>query len=49
LPPDCTLVELPDPKHELFLKLDVIHDLWLAAIGRAPIRAVLKREEPIVI
>jgi lysophospholipase len=30
--PDCTLIELPDSKHEPFLERDVIRDRWLAAI-----------------
>jgi lysophospholipase len=30
--PDCTLVELPESKHEPFLEADAIRDRWLTAI-----------------
>jgi lysophospholipase len=30
--PDCTLVDLPDSRHEPFLERDEIRDRWLAAI-----------------
>jgi lysophospholipase len=30
--PDCTLVELPDSKHEPFLERDPVRERWLAAI-----------------
>jgi alpha-beta hydrolase superfamily lysophospholipase len=32
LPPDCTLVEFPDSKHEPFLERDTIRDPWFAVI-----------------
>ena len=32
--PDCTLVELPDSKHEPFLECDPIRNRWLGAIDR---------------
>jgi lysophospholipase len=32
--PDCTLIELPDSKHEPFLERDPIRDRWLEAIDR---------------
>jgi lysophospholipase len=32
--PDCTLVELPDSKHEPFLERDAIRDEWLDRIDR---------------
>jgi lysophospholipase len=32
--PDCTLVELPQSKHEAFLECNPIRDAWLARINR---------------
>ena len=32
--PDCTLVELPDSKHEPFLERDAIRDVWFGRIDR---------------
>ena len=32
--PDCTLVELPDSKHEPFLEKDAVRDRWLDTIDR---------------
>jgi lysophospholipase len=32
--PDCTLVELPDSKHEPFLERDAIRDVWFDRIER---------------
>jgi lysophospholipase len=32
--PDCTLVELPESKHEPFLESDLIRDVWLDRIER---------------
>ena len=32
--PDCTLVELPQSKHEPFLERDPVRDHWFAAIDR---------------
>jgi lysophospholipase len=32
--PDCTLVELPDSKHEPFMERDQIRDVWLDEIDR---------------
>ncbi|HVH82448.1 MAG TPA: hypothetical protein VM782_23840, partial [Stellaceae bacterium] len=32
--PDCTLVELPDSKHEPFLERDAIRDEWFGRIDR---------------
>ena len=32
--PDCTLVELPESKHEPFFERDAIRDCWFAAIDR---------------
>jgi lysophospholipase len=34
LMPDCTLIELPDSKHEPFLERDAIRDRWFDAIDR---------------
>lgn len=49
--PDCTLVELPESKHEPFLEHDAIRDVWFAAIDRflrdkvgAPPRATALRQ-----
>ena len=32
--PDCTLVELPESKHDPFLERDTIRDYWLACLDR---------------
>ena len=32
--PNCTLIELPDSKHEPFLERDAIRNRWLDAIDR---------------
>ena len=32
--PDCTLVELPESKHEPFLETDPIRNVWLERIDR---------------
>ena len=32
--PNCTLVELPESKHDPFLERDAIRDYWLACLDR---------------
>ena len=32
--PNCTLVELPESKHDPFLERDAIRDYWLSCLDR---------------
>ncbi|MND02909.1 hypothetical protein D3C83_224820 [compost metagenome] len=32
--PNCTLIELPQSKHDPFLERDAIRDYWLACLDR---------------
>ena len=32
--PNCTLIELPESKHDPFLERDVIRDYWLSCLDR---------------
>ena len=41
--PDCTLIEFPDSKHELFLEQDAIRNRWLDAIERFVVDRVATR------
>ena len=40
--PDCTLVELPESKHDPFLERDAIRDYWLSRLDKFIAERVLK-------
>ena len=40
--PDCTLVELPESKHDPFLERDAIRDVWLSRLDRFIAERVIK-------